>query len=364
MSALPKPALPDHIREEIARLKGVGFSLLPLGGGPDGKRPAVKAWTGAALPLAQVFAPMYRIGSRAYGVRLDGLAVVDADTADPGLIEKLEARFGASPVHVRTPRGLHLYYRATHPVPSLRREGLPVDIKTGPSAYVVGPWSERRDGGLYTPVRGLLGVEALTALGGAQMLKSQTQMVPVGERHSAMIKEAMGMVEYVDDPDELAANLIALRDDQFFDPESMPDNELHGIARWAWKCRLEGRIFRGRNSDVRVSRLALDVLRVHPNASDAQALLMTLIDKHGHLPGKRFCLSHKGMQSAGLTDLSRRKFLAARRLLEDTGLIRLVDKHRAGLRGQQFILTRMRPEGLDADRIIDLIGRGAPEANS
>ena len=33
MTALPKTALSDDIRNEIARLKGAGFHPLPLGGG-------------------------------------------------------------------------------------------------------------------------------------------------------------------------------------------------------------------------------------------------------------------------------------------------------------------------------------------
>jgi hypothetical protein len=61
--------------------------------------------------------------------------------------------FCASPVHVKTPRGMHLYYRAGGAVPSLRGEGLPVDIKIGARSYVVGPLSQRSDGGLYCPVR-------------------------------------------------------------------------------------------------------------------------------------------------------------------------------------------------------------------
>lgn len=131
MTALRKSDLPDSIRTEVARLKGAGFPLLPLGGGADGKTPLTRTWAGPAMPLAQVLAPMHRSGSRAYGVRLDGLAVVDCDTDDAALVADLEARFGTSPIHVKTPRGLHLYFRANGAAPSLRSEGLPVDIKTG-----------------------------------------------------------------------------------------------------------------------------------------------------------------------------------------------------------------------------------------
>ena len=75
-------------------------------------------------------------------------------TGMPDLVARLEARFGSSPVHIKTPRGRHLYYRATGAVPNLRGEGLPVDIKTGACSYVMGPLSVRPDGGFYDPVKG------------------------------------------------------------------------------------------------------------------------------------------------------------------------------------------------------------------
>ena len=163
MTALRENNVPDAIRNEVARLKGAGFPLLPLGGA-DGKAPLLRAWAGPDLTLARILAPMHRTGSTAYGVRLDGLAVIDCDSDDSALVAQMEARFGASPVHVKTPRGRHLYYRAGDAVPNLRGEGLPVDVKTGPRSYVVGPLSLRPDGGFYDPVKGMLGKEALPRL--------------------------------------------------------------------------------------------------------------------------------------------------------------------------------------------------------
>jgi len=358
VSALPKSDIPDDIRNEVARLKGAGFPLLPLGGGDDGKTPLTRAWAGPVMPLAQVLAPMHRTGSRAYGVRLDGLAVIDCDSADPALVADLEARFGPSPVHVRTPRGMHLYYRAVGPAPNLRGEGLPVDVKTGGRAYVVGPLSERRDGGLYVPVRGLLGVDVLPPLRPVSGPLATSATVPTGQRHIALVKEAIRMVEYVDNAGELATNLCALRDDLCGDPATMPDSELQAIAGWAWKCRLEGRIFKGRDSEVKVNRLALDALLPLSNGPDALALLVTLIDKHGHAPGKRFALSHGAMRKAGLTSLSRPRFLAARRTLEGAGLLRLAQTHRAGSRAQSFVLTRLRPHGIDAVNVAEMPAQG------
>jgi hypothetical protein len=131
MAAPSRNTLPDGFRNELARLVRAGFPLLPLGGGADGKAPLLSGWAGPVLPLSRVLAPLYRLGVQVYGIRLDGLAVVDCDDDSAELATTLEARFGASPVHVRTPRGRHLYYRAAGPAPNLRAEGLPVDIKTG-----------------------------------------------------------------------------------------------------------------------------------------------------------------------------------------------------------------------------------------
>lgn len=161
MTALRKSDLPEEIRDEMDRLQRAGFSLLPLGGGADGKAPLVAKWAQKRLALGQVFGPMHRKGLAMYGIRLGGLVVVDCDTDDPSLVADLEARFGPSPVHVKTPRGRQLYYRANGKPPNLRGEGLAVDFKTGPTAYVAAPHSARPDGGTYEPVKGVLGVDAL-----------------------------------------------------------------------------------------------------------------------------------------------------------------------------------------------------------
>lgn len=118
MSALLKPGLTEDFRAEMARLYRAGFHLLPLGGGDDGKKPLLKGWADKRLTLAQVFGPMHRAGVAMYGIRLDWLAVVDCDTDDPVLVAELEARFGPSPVHVQTPRGLHFYYLANGKPPT------------------------------------------------------------------------------------------------------------------------------------------------------------------------------------------------------------------------------------------------------
>jgi hypothetical protein len=340
--------LPHAIRNEIVRLNGAGFPLLPLGGS-DGKAPLLRKWADPGLTLARIFAPMHRTGSITYGLRLDGLAVVDCDSDDTALVVQMEARFGQSPVHIKTPRGRHLYYRAAGAVPNLRGEGLPVDIKTGARSYVVGPLSLRPDGGFYDPVKGLLGKDALPPLRGVESVKPAP--ILTGHRHTELVKEAMCMVELVDSVEELQANLAGIRDDWCADPATLPDSELRGIAGWAWKCRLENRIYRGRDSAFPVQRLAMDALRGQANGADAIALLVLLLDQHGHSPGKRFPLDFAAMRAAGLINLSAPRLRAARRTLESSGLLRLVGKHRAGSKPQIFALTRLHSGFADPDKV-------------
>jgi hypothetical protein len=327
----------EALRTEMARLHAAGFDLLPL----RDKSPAVKGWDKRRLTLGQVLGPMYRAGSSVYGIRLSNLAVLDCDVFDPALIARLEERFGKSTVHVRTPRGLHLYYAAPVPVQlNLKGEGLPVDVKSGPSSYVVGPGSVRPDGGTYTTVKGALG-DLLTPL----RVSPAPPVTPETERHHRLIQEAIGMVAYVDGPEELAGNLAFIRDTQFANPETVPDREIERVAAWAWRKRLDNSLFAGRNSSFRFDRAALDRLKGLPNASDAIALLAILTDLHGHNPAKPFALVWRSMKDAGHTDLTRRRFLAARNTLVSTGLLALAGRHRAGHRHQRFRLVRALPTG-------------------
>lgn len=359
MAALSQNTLPADFRNELARLARAGFPLLPLGGGADGKAPLLRVWAGPVLPLARVMAPLYRSGAQVYGIRLDGLAVVDCDHDSPDLVAAMEARFGPSAVHVATPRGRHLYYRAAGTPPNLRAEGLPVDVKTGARAYVIGAGSVRPDGGTYRPAKGLLGVDALPLLR-ARQTPIPAGTVPVGQRHIALVKEAVALVEYVDSAEELAGNLAAVRDDLCEDAATMPDSEVHALAAWAWQVRLENRVYRGRDSALSLDRPALDALRRWDNEADAIALYVLLADMHGHAPGKRFALDFTAMRANGLTRLSIPRLRAARRTLQAVGLLTLAGNHRAGSVRQTFTLARLRP-GLANARNVTPLPVGNPQ---
>lgn len=160
----------------------------------------------------------------------------------------------------------------------------------------------------------------------------------------------------VDSAEELVANLEAVRDDLFADAATMADSELQAIAKWTWQCRLENRVFRGRDSAFSLNRLALDALRSCENDTDAIALYVLLQEMHGHTPGKRFALDFKAMRGAGLTRLSIPRLRAARRSLQAVRLLVQVGKHRAGSVHQTFSLARVHPNARDAAIITRLGG--------
>ena len=148
------------------------------------------------------------------------------------------------------------------------------------------------------------------------------------------------MVEYVDSQTELLANLVLVRDTQCEDPETVPISELRDIADWAWSRRLEGKVYHGRNSEFRMNRAAVDALAGQKIMSDALALFTVLVSVHGHQSGKTFKLNHQGMREAGHTDLSRRRFLEARRTLEQVDLLKVAKKHSSSRSATSYQLCR------------------------
>jgi hypothetical protein len=335
--------------DEVERLNKNGFSLIPLGGGKDGKSPSAAKWgQRSKVPISQTLGIMHGRGVKAYGVRLGGYAVIDLDECSDVLSASLEARFGRSPVQVQTPRGVHLYYRNVGPVPNLRKEGLPVDIKTGVNAYVAGPLSMRKDGGTYTPIKGVLGETKLPFLDVQGLeLKKQTPLVrddvskriELGGRHDFLVKEAIRMVETVDSETELRENLTWLRDETFDLSNEFSDSEVAKVGKWAWQCRLEGRVYHGRNSEFRVNRSAKDLIMGSGNYSDAMGLYLHLSDLHGHIAGKSFALVHEAMRNAGHTDLSRDRFRRARDTLCELGLLTIAQNHCANRNRRQYRLV-------------------------
>ncbi len=328
--------------EEIARLQRAKYSLIPLGGGDDGKSPLGKLVGRPRRKLGQILAPMHNRRSLMYGIRLDGLVVVDLDSDDPKLLQEMERRFGVSPVHVKTPRGRHLYYSAgPGKLPNLKKEGFPVDIKRGANSYVAGPGSIRTDGGDYLSVKDDLATATLPMI---KLPPAGKRRVEEGNRHNHLVNEAKAMVEFVDSQSELAEKLFYLRDETHENPESMTEGEVEGIAAWAWKLRLEGQLYSKLNSAFRISRQHDNLIFTRLSApEDAFALYSRLVKAHGHCPGKTFVLDYAAMRENGLVSMSLRRFIAARDGLISLGLLSVAKNHRAGRCKRRYQLSRPMP---------------------
>ena len=352
----------------MVRLHGEGFSLLPLGAGRDGKSPMVKYKDIPRLPFQHVIAPMTRTGSLMYGIRLDRWVVLDVDDFDEGLLIKMADRFGPAMVQVRTARGIHLYFKApVRELPNLRKEGLPVDVKSGPNAYVVGPGSIRPTGEeYYYSSQARLGEIELTKLQLGSAIVSPLAPAPavtatppaaenshrsedkiqIGARNKYLSSKAIEQVRHSTDAHELLEQLHFERDTRCQNPETLSDDELRKIAAWAWKKRLDNSLFVGRASSFRIDRGALDRLRGTPAWSDALALYAVLLDQHSGEPARTFTLVHDSMRKANWTELSRDRFYKARKTLEDAGLLEKIAGHVPGNRHARFRLIRPVPDGI------------------
>lgn len=342
-------------------LIGSGFHLIPLGLGPQEKRPTVR-WRYEQPPTVDAFkARIDEIGKPMYGIKLSGMVVLDLDERDDELLNRLEKRFGRAAVVVETTRGTHLYYAyAGGKLPRLKTdEGMPVDVKFGDGAFVVGPCSARSSGATYREVRGTLGVTKLTPFhdneGAATRsipniavgLKPKKQvnagvkaasngsLVPEGNRHSYLLSSALEKVRYCTSAEELLSALLRERDARCAEPSSVPDDEVKDIADWTFKRFRDGLLFGGSGGFFHVPRHFALSLRLEPEAA---SLLMLLLDQHGHMPGKAFGLCHKSMKAHGLTALSTRRFDHAIKVLLKVGAIAVAAKHQAGKSSRQYRL--------------------------
>lgn len=343
------------LHREIQRLHEESFSLIPL----KEKEPSVRFADRSRLPVEIVLKRMEKERSQTYGVRLDGLVVIDIDDDASGesLLAEMQNRFGPCGVIVRTSRGYHLYYlHRGWPLPDLRSEGLNVDVKSGPNQYVVGPGSVRPDGAVYDPIKGQLSWDDLTEIHGlsapkepatqrhrtgSSVKRSFDGLVPVGGRNNHLVSYGLTMIETTASYDVLYQNLIHERDDACQNPDSFPDKEVQKVTTWLWEKRCKNELYRNGRSAFRVRRDAYGLIK---GDTAATALYVLLCDAHGHLPGKMFCLCHTGMKQSGVTDLGRRAFHTALKRLVEVGLLQVAKQHRAGCNKRQYRLSHPSPK--------------------
>ncbi len=348
----PAP-LPER---EMTALFARGFHLMPCGG-DDGKKPLRKGWntpTRKRMPFDVVMEVMRRNNSSTYGVRLDGHVVVDCDTWDDETEKLVAERFPETPYKVRTSRGMHLYYRAGDPVPrNIKRAGIQIDFKAGPSHFVVGPGSVRPDGKAYVPnIPDLALLPELPRFRdadgrGSTAAKTRTDAersdhgpsndeppaasfrdgmrIPRGKRNPWLTKKAAELAGSAASLEDLFQQLKVLAGAWFVTLDDFLDSEVRSIADWAWQLRLENRLWRGRHSEFGVSRLAMDRLNtLRSRAANATVLYLLLLAEHGHRPGKAFPIAVAAMCKAGLLPYGKSTAHNAKQALIEVGLIKPV----------------------------------------
>ena len=333
----------------MRRLAGAGFALLPLGG--DGKQPLVK-FQDKSISFAQTQAIMARNRSSTYGVRLPNLAVVDVDERSDELYGIVNKRCGVSTVQTDTARGRHFYFENPH---GIRHNfgDLPIDFKTGFNSFVVGPHSQRRDGGIYRTVQGVLGIDALPIIKGLpEGLKTTTKdasevaftasgQVKEGERNTHLCKAARKMAFTSDSEGELVDNLMYERD-IWCEAGSHPvsDGEVVKIAKWAWQKLEMGELT---PEGKHVAQTDMEVVKaLGPSKDGGNALMLYTIlrGNHGANPTKTFMLDHGGMLHAGLIAFGRDVFKRCVELLEELGVIEKVRRYKVGGFKQQYRLKK------------------------
>ncbi len=312
----------------MAILFSGGYSLIPLGG-QDGKKPTVRFRGRKRLPLAVVVDRMAASGSTTYGIRLDGLLVVDVDTDTPEARAYVEERFGRCDYSTKTARGFHLFFRHIGERPTrVRQPNIAIDFKTGPNEFVVGPISERPDGTVYWATGHLPPAEHLPIFTDRQALTGALQpirSVARGNRHETLKQQAIQFARHAQTREELGAWLRQFRDAALEAPEEFTDSTICKIVDWYWEKRETGRLYGGQNSTANIPRIAIHRL-ARQGESLSLMLYSVLYAAHGHLAGKTFAIVPDQMRAHGLIMAGRGQLYSAIKVLMETQLIVRVSK--------------------------------------
>jgi hypothetical protein len=330
--------------DTIQRFWNEGAWLLPTGG-DDGKRPLLTFSQNNRHPFDLVRRTLEKSGHKTYGIRLNGLIVLDIDASDTSLVDEMLQKFGRTDFIVKTGRGFHLYYSTDKKIYlNLRSDGLPIDVKQGSNSFVLGPHSLRPDGVHYQFIGHKLSLIDLPRIQCAKKpilrtVVSANNKAPSGTRHNFLLSNAREYITNVDSKEELLANLLYDRDVYCTDPSTITDTEVTALADWWWHKRLKNQIYSKDNSTFSVSREAFYQLRLLPNGHVALDLYLYLQNKHGHVSGKTFQINVKAMQkSCGFVFGQKAMHTAINQLLE-LGYLRICINYRIGKHGRIFQLA-------------------------
>lgn len=290
---------------DMVRLYSAGYSIIPLGKGLDGKSPLVTFEGRKRLPLQTVIRLMQEAGSTSYGVRLGGIVVVDCDTDNAQTLQFVADNFGHSDFAVKTSRGRHFYYsgRSTRPE-KIATDGIRIDLKTGPNAYVVGPGSVRPDNGAAYILTGdwLPSPALLPAFVDRRdtQLMPHSEMVPVGSRNNFLLSLARQLVELHESRESLFNSLAAERAKRCESADTFADSHIWKIVDWVWKKRLRNELWGGKKSAVQIYMTDIQDLSPHPHGGDALTLFATLKHNFDRAEPKPFPIDRRAMADANI----------------------------------------------------------------
>jgi hypothetical protein len=161
-----------------------------------------------------------------------------------------------------------------------------------------------------------------------------------GTRHTFLIAKGLEYIEHVDSWNELLSNLLYDRDTYCVDPNTVPDAEVEGIAKWWWEKRLQNQIYDKNYSVFNFPRQAFHQLRALPSGHVALDLYLYLHDKHGHILGKTFQINVYALQRNAGFAFGHKALRKVINQLFELGYLTICKNYKVGQRGRIFQLSR------------------------
>ena len=319
-------AFGEHAAEFIAR----GIPVVPTRG-DDGKRPAINNWQKLGLRGSRKLLESGKHDDSNLAFiagKRSGLTVLDVDTQCQKTLNEALARFGCSPIVIRTASGkFHAYYRYNgegrkiRPIPD-------VDILGG--GICVAPPSARPDlaGQGYEWLQGDLGdLDSLPALQNLPMRSYKhvkadsfgTGIVQEGERTNDLFRELRTVVHECTTLDELASRAYIIC--ERYDPPLSQD-EVMKQAKGVWRLREEGRCIAPGSMTAAMPVNDTVALSDKPSAY----LLLGYLRAH-HGPSHEFAIVPTGL--ATVLSMSDKTIRTSRAVLLERGFVTRVRRGRS-----------------------------------
>jgi hypothetical protein len=312
-----------------------------------GKKPLIKGWHHWRwLPSVKTVSQMAQQFPTANVAILPGLSkicVADVDAADQ--VAEVEKLLGTTPLHVKSNRGVHLYYlhvEGYRDLPgNLKRIGLNVDLKVG-NSIVIAPPSQHESGAIYRhdkctwealrdlPPPNLQQLRRL--LTGEASAQHGSERHEEGQRGIGLNKILCRHAAYAETFDELL-DVARTTNANFLPPLS--DAEVVKRTRQAWQDARDGKIqpWAGHEATARIRKSEIKLLNsMGRNGADAVVLLMVLRAEHGarYSRGETFSIVAEAMQEKQtIPGWHWKRYVAARDLLLKAGkLKRVMDRQK------------------------------------